>query len=52
MNYQELHWVWYLLGILLCPRFTIAIAVTLYGSRLGIPVGLIAIVWLIALFVK
>ena len=48
MDYRNLHWIWYLVGIMLCPRLTIAIAATLYGVLLGLPVVILIVLWLIA----
>ena len=52
MNYHELHWVWYLIGIMICPRLTIAIAATIYGSLLGLPIIILVVLWLMTISLK
>lgn len=51
MTYISFHWVWYLLGVIEYPRLTIAIALSLHGHDLHIPVPAMIIVWLVAIIV-
>jgi len=52
MNYHLFHWVWYLLGFMFVPRLTIAIALSIYGKELGLPLWLMILIWVIVLLLR
>jgi hypothetical protein len=49
MDYNIFHWVWYLLGFIVAPRLTVAIALSIHARVLHLPLWLMIIVWLFAI---
>lgn len=52
MLINNYHWIWYLIGFMTCPQLTIMIGLSLYAETLHIPLPLMIIGWVIALFPK
>lgn len=49
MELSVFHWVWYLIGLFLAPRLTIAIGLSIYGKYLNLPVWFLVVVWILAI---
>ena len=49
MDYHIFHWVWYLLGSIAAPRLTIALALSLHGKSLHLPVIVMIVIWFYAI---
>jgi len=47
----QYHWVWYLIGFIICPRLTVMIWISLYFANI-LPLPLFIIGWFIALCPK